>query len=842
LLVVAAAAIASVEEAIEYIDNAYEPLRKIGMGKLREAGSEAFDELVEAFDGLSLEGRRCAAILLREFSGEMASIEPHGRRVVSLLLETTDDQVEKDLSATLAKCGPRSLGRILMLAVRGGSVSRGAARDAMARIGEPAWPRVQRLLDSPSSDSRIVGLDIVARAGEKGAVFEKRVLELCDDRSDLVRGMVLDAFAAIATDRDRALRLLLDALEPDARVLWIPVSRGLARCGAPAAEALVTRVEKRNGEGVEAELYALQKLGPSLAPVIEKGFASDSPRVHVALLRALRPISDAGFSDTAWRALSGLCARPEEEFRGIGYEMLLGAPEANEARPLLVEMASDDSAGIRARVVEHFARADAPGEFLDLFRGARDDSSPDVRAAAWLGLHRSLAVDRPGVDALGRLVTEHGSAAAARAIGEIGFLAQPLLDDMLAATRSDSREVAVAAVLSIGEILDAHVPGSPQGRRKRFFGRRRDVRKACERALAWLAKNQAGLPDSKGRGWDCDAHGGHSAGDVGVTSLALLAFAATGCNADSETHGKAVTDALLYLRSRQHESGLVGTPGTAQFMVQHAMATNALCDAYCLTAPDAAERIAARRAIEYAVRARNPKLAWRYDPRGGENDMFVTAWMVSALYAGQLLGVRVDPDAHEGARMWVGKMTDPEFGQVGYNVPGGSPARPIANGSLQTRYRFTEHTQSTTAMGLWLRILLERADAPGSDTFKLGEKLVTDLPPAWEPGRVDLIYWMFGSRAVVKGRGAWFDALDRALLRNQDDDGSWPPVGVWGIQGGRVYSTATAVLALIGADVYGPGLVSAEKPKWWTRARDRVLALTTSDDERIAEAARAALR
>ena len=42
----------------------------------------------------------------------------------------------------------------------------------------------------------------------------------------------------------------------------------------------------------------------------------------------------------------------------------------------------------------------------------------------------------------------------------------------------------------------------------------------------------------------------------------------------------------------------------------------------------------------------------------------------------------------------------------------------------------------------------------------------------------------------------WSKALLEAVLPHQDKNGSWPPAGVWGADGGRVYSTAMMVLAL----------------------------------------------
>jgi hypothetical protein len=68
-----------------------------------------------------------------------------------------------------------------------------------------------------------------------------------------------------------------------------------------------------------------------------------------------------------------------------------------------------------------------------------------------------------------------------------------------------------------------------------------------------------------------------------------------------------------------------------------------------------------------------------------------------------------------------------------------------------------------------------------------------------------MYYWYYGSLAMHRMGGEsqrlWQAALEPALLQGQvkgtdGDAGSWSPIGPWGWCGGRVYSTAVAVLAL----------------------------------------------
>ena len=94
--------------------------------------------------------------------------------------------------------------------------------------------------------------------------------------------------------------------------------------------------------------------------------------------------------------------------------------------------------------------------------------------------------------------------------------------------------------------------------------------------------------------------------------------------------------------------------------------------------------------------------------------------------------------------------------------------------------------------------------------IRKGVNLLMREPPLWkeQKGRVlstiNLYYWYYGSYAVFQFGGPtwkkWNDAMQKALLSSQrqggDEDGSWDPIGEWGIAGGRVYSTAIGAMTL----------------------------------------------
>jgi hypothetical protein len=206
--------------------------------------------------------------------------------------------------------------------------------------------------------------------------------------------------------------------------------------------------------------------------------------------------------------------------------------------------------------------------------------------------------------------------------------------------------------------------------------------------------------------------------------------------------------------------------------------------------------------VDYIHRAQNPYLGWRYGVRDGDNDTSVTGWMVMVLEQARQAGLDVDEGAFKGARAWLDKMTEPEFGRVGYQHRGGSPAR-----TMEAMDKFpADLSESTTAIGIATRIHTGQ-DALRNEWVQKGADLLVAKLPTWEPARgtIDMYYWFWGTIALRKVGGdrwrKWGDALRTAVGGHQvvdPDDaehGSWEPVGAWAPEGGRVYSTAVCCIA-----------------------------------------------
>ncbi|MHC4952947.1 MAG: prenyltransferase/squalene oxidase repeat-containing protein [Planctomycetota bacterium] len=331
--------------------------------------------------------------------------------------------------------------------------------------------------------------------------------------------------------------------------------------------------------------------------------------------------------------------------------------------------------------------------------------------------------------------------------------------------------------------------------------------------LEWLANHQDLATDGK---WDCDdfmKHDppddrcdgpGNQLYDVGVTGLALLAFLGanyTDRGGPETPYAANVRAGLKYLIRQQDEDGCFGTRSSKHFLYNHAIATLAMAEAYWMTRNVRYKR-PAQKGLDFISMARNPYLAWRYEPQGGENDLSMTGWMIMALKSGKYAGLLIDPDAFAGARRFVDKMTDPEFGAAGYDTPGGGPARPEG---LQDRFPM-EKSRSMTAVAILTRIFL--GEEPSSDMVRKGADLCLECLPTWneDDGSIDMYYWYYGSLALFQVGGTrwkkWKKAMVPTVVKSQhargsgSRTGSWDPIGPWGHDGGRVYSTALQVMCL----------------------------------------------
>jgi len=355
---------------------------------------------------------------------------------------------------------------------------------------------------------------------------------------------------------------------------------------------------------------------------------------------------------------------------------------------------------------------------------------------------------------------------------------------------------------------------APDGKSVLHGVQSRDLRRALTNGvgpgLAWLKRHQ----DEDGK-WDCDRFMKHDrdgepcdgAGspvhDVGVTGLAMLALLGDGSTLRQGPHKDALKKAVKWLRNQQQENGLYGSDASHDFLYDHAIASYAMCEAYGLSEYKLL-RSTAQKGLDYLEAHRNPGGVWRYQPRDGGNDTSITGWAIMACKTGEYFGLSVNDEALSAAAKWFDEVSDAS-GRHGYTKRGEPSSR--HPGDHAKRFPPT-NGETNTAVGLFARFFLgqETKDKP---VMKAAADVILAAPPIWreEGGRIDHNYWFWASYAMYQVGGEHWEEWQRRLassvllyqhdaLKNENLAGSWDPIGVWGRDGGRVYSTALLTMVL----------------------------------------------
>lgn len=316
---------------------------------------------------------------------------------------------------------------------------------------------------------------------------------------------------------------------------------------------------------------------------------------------------------------------------------------------------------------------------------------------------------------------------------------------------------------------------------------------AVDAGLNWLVRNQ----DADGR-WDAsrfgagredrvldqDRGGAGGEADTGISGLALLALLGRGNTHLEGPYRDSVQRGLEFLIRSQRDDGDLS--GDAEFfarMYSHGIATIALSEALALTGdPRLAEPT--RRALEFSRQAQDPQTGgWRYRPRE-RGDMSQFGWQVLALVSGEQAGIRIPESTRLGMHRFLDACSSGRAGG-------------------RCSYRSGEAVSATmTAEGLACRYFLDYQRDPGRVREAVETALVPDA--GHSASQPDLYYLYYVSLALHQHGGprweSWNEELHRMILPRQrqgnTEAGSWDPDTRWGGYGGRVYSTAMAILCL----------------------------------------------
>jgi hypothetical protein len=318
-------------------------------------------------------------------------------------------------------------------------------------------------------------------------------------------------------------------------------------------------------------------------------------------------------------------------------------------------------------------------------------------------------------------------------------------------------------------------------------GGSQETEKAVAAALEWLAAHQSedGRWDSDGfdlrcpAGDLCEGHAVERQSDTGLTGLSLLAFLGAGhTHLSTGKYRETVRRGLSWLLRTQRPDGDLQFGGR---IYAHAMATISITEAFAMT-KDERLKGPAQKAILWLAQAQHPESGgWRYGP-GQFGDTSVYGWAVLALRSARSAGLDVPDTTWLAARRWLPLVVSGRNKGLASYRPGYPPSHAM------------------TAEALFCRQVLEgKVDA--NLAAEAADHILTKLP---DPADYHLYYWYYGTLCLFQMGGPtwdrWNDRLTATLLGSQRTSGhaqgSWDPGKPFGVDGGRVFSTACSCLCL----------------------------------------------
>ncbi|MGE0711142.1 MAG: hypothetical protein AB7N76_29340 [Planctomycetota bacterium] len=292
---------------------------------------------------------------------------------------------------------------------------------------------------------------------------------------------------------------------------------------------------------------------------------------------------------------------------------------------------------------------------------------------------------------------------------------------------------------------------------------------ATSKAFVWLKGKQ-------------EASGGWVAPEgreVRTTGLVVLAYLGQGHTHRFGTYKRTVSQGLRRLKQLQMADGSIGwEEKRPETILDHALATMALCEAYAVTRDFTLKRYA-EKAVAFALGQGDPKAGWSRSAKG-EADTLATAWMTLALKAAKTAGLEVPSAAWERIRAHFAAVTD-KAQRVG-GFPGGKQETadlPLGNAMAYLSRIFSGERRSELAPVL--------------------EPVLANLPAKGE-AKLHQGYWFFATYSAFQAGGkawkTWSEALEPVLIGLQQEDGAWAAAGP-GKEDGDVYATAQAVMTLV---------------------------------------------
>lgn len=270
--------------------------------------------------------------------------------------------------------------------------------------------------------------------------------------------------------------------------------------------------------------------------------------------------------------------------------------------------------------------------------------------------------------------------------------------------------------------------------------------------------------------------GGYSR-SVGVCALAGMAFLSAGSMPGRGPYGRQIDKIIDILLEHTEASGFITVAGVPTHgpMYGHGFATLFLAECYGMTRrTDLRQKLS--KAVELIVSTQNAEGGWRYQPQRDEADLSVTICQVMALRAARNAGLHVPSETIARCVEYVKRCQLPDGGFVYMLQTGGTSAFPRSAAGVVALYSAGIYDGPEVEKGLtYLLTRVPRGEEFNNEThYFYGQYYAVQA--MWQAGGK---YW-----------SRWFPAIRDALLKRQQENGSWmDPICV-------EYGTAMACIIL----------------------------------------------
>jgi len=263
---------------------------------------------------------------------------------------------------------------------------------------------------------------------------------------------------------------------------------------------------------------------------------------------------------------------------------------------------------------------------------------------------------------------------------------------------------------------------------------------------------------------------------VASTALTLMAFMVQGNFPERPPNGEPLKRALDFLlTSNRRGSGFLGVS-----MYEHGLATLALSEAWGMSSRKDEIREALKRAVKVIVASQNPEGGWRYRPDGRDADISVTVMQAVALASAQEAGIAVPEETIQNAVRYV-KACATGSGGFSYqtnNAQGPGFARTAAG--VMSLFMCGARDSKEAQQGLSYLVTYNARKFDNSEHYFYAHYYA--MQAMYQAGEN---YYQ-----------AWYPRIRDALLRRQQNDGSFTGGTGRGDNATPVCDTAFAILIL----------------------------------------------